>query len=223
MGEQDLFIWQLVETLKRHIFSPRTPHDFLLASLPSREKRLLEASGLKRCSIFWMIWVILGSKLQKVFSVRGESCSKWEQVTGLLLPWLPLTRHQHKLVGHCWTCSLWKFCRGHCCRKTTFTFKHRQGSGRVLQISRRGRSETLLEFHGFQQSGATWWGQPTTRAFVCVSLALLALGSLRTPNRCSYKFYLLTFILSAKLPACISIQKASVYKIQPFCPEKFVS
>jgi len=80
----------------------------------------------------------------------------------------------------------------------------------VLQISRQGRSETLLTFYGFQQSGATLVRPADNQGFcLCFSSSVLALGSLRTLSSCSGKFYLLTFTLSAKLSPCC---ETSVYR-----------
>lgn len=169
------------------------------------------------------------------FSFKIAEKSAWSEeravVSGsglqdFLLHWLPLTRGQRRLAGYVWTSSLCKFCHGLCCMNTTFSFKHRRGSGKVLQISRHWMSETLLMFHGFQRSRATLVRPANNEDFcLCVSSSIWAQGSLHTLTSCSrvlpVGFY--TDSKTFSLLWGIRIQKALVYKVQPFCPEKFLS
>lgn len=138
--------------MKRHIFSTCTPHDLSLTSLtnPQPGEKVIQSFSAQEMFNFLNDLSHFSFKIAENSAWSEErAVVSGSRLRGFSLHWLPLTRGRHRLAGYVCTSGLHKSCHGLCCMNITFSFKHRRGSGRALQISRRGMSETLLMFYGF--------------------------------------------------------------------------
>lgn len=212
------------ETLKRHIFHLCSAWSVanIADKSPARGKGYSKLQCSGDVQFFEWFESFQFQNCRKVCLVRGESCCKWafhytgylsqEAGTDLLVTFALVACINPAMAFAAWTLHLVLNTEG--------------ALGGRCKSQGKEWAKHCSCFTDFSGAEPLRWGQPTTRAFACVSLALSCPGITVHARQLLSDVWPLDFYTASKTFSPlwgISIQKALVYKIQPFCPGTFTS